>query len=76
MEKTCKVCGSPLPPYKRKYFSDECQKLVTKRDYSKHSMRARDVRKRQKRLEEKIRLAKELGISYGELIAREWLNEQ
>lgn len=78
MAKTCKICGNPTPNNKAKYCSDECRKAAVLSDNGGWKYRAREkaVREREKSLNDKIQKAKELGISYGELVAREYINEQ
>lgn len=76
-KRTCDICGAPMPPYRKRYCSNDCAKLgASGDDARKYTARAKEVRRREKRLNEKIRRAKELGISYGQLMAREYIDEQ
>lgn len=84
MIKTCLYCGQPFITEKgpKKYCSEEClkaqQKLNQKRRDKEYAMRKKERKtgRKAERLNDKIRSAREAGMSYGKYVAMQYIESQ
>lgn len=83
-KKKCAFCGTTFIAKKgtQKYCSAECrnkqQKIIQRQYHREHAKRKKDIRKQKEtdRLNDKIRAAREAGMSYGKYMATQYMKSQ